>query len=166
MANVWANARNSGTDPVALLDRMPLDRVAYVHVAGGIERAGLYHDTHRHPVPTDVLDLLSYVADRAPIPGVMLERDGDFAPTVELDDELDAIARAGGCVGEARPLPRPRPASHGVASFQRDRLAGEQAALVNALVELTAPPAGFDPSRFEAVSAALAVKRAETGMRR
>ncbi len=165
VANVWANARNSSADPVALLDRMPLDRVAYVHVAGGIERAGLYHDSHRHPVPTDVLDLLSYVAERAPIPGVMLERDGDFAPTVELDEELDAIARAGGCVDEAPPFPPSTPGlSQGVAGGHRDSLAVDQAALLNALVDRAGPPAGFDPSRLKAAAAALAVKRAEIPM--
>jgi hypothetical protein len=41
--NVYANARNRGCDPVCLLDRLPLERVAYVHVADG---AGTYHDTH------------------------------------------------------------------------------------------------------------------------
>jgi hypothetical protein len=35
VANVYANARNRGTAPAALLDRLPLDRIAYLHVAGG-----------------------------------------------------------------------------------------------------------------------------------
>ncbi len=51
IANVYANARNRGADPVALLDRLPLERVAYVHVAGGAEHDGIYHDTHTDPVP-------------------------------------------------------------------------------------------------------------------
>ena len=50
IANVHANARNHGWDPLAYLDRIPLDRVAYVHIAGGVEREGLYHDTHAHPI--------------------------------------------------------------------------------------------------------------------
>ena len=36
---------------MALLDRLPLERVAYVHVAGGAEHDGLYHDTHTDAVP-------------------------------------------------------------------------------------------------------------------
>ena len=32
IANVYANARNRGTDPLDLLDHLPLDRVAYVPV--------------------------------------------------------------------------------------------------------------------------------------
>lgn len=98
VANVYANAVNRGTDPEALLDAIPLDRVAYVHVAGGAEHAsdpGVYHDTHTDPVPPAVLDLLGRLRDRldAP-PAVMLERDGRYPPAVRLHAELDAIAAA------------------------------------------------------------------------
>ena len=37
---------------------LPLERVAYVHVAGGAEHDGLYHDTHTDPVPPAVLELV------------------------------------------------------------------------------------------------------------
>jgi uncharacterized protein (UPF0276 family) len=92
--NVYANARNHGYDAVAFLDRLPLHRLAYVHVAGGVERGGLYHDTHCHPVPAPVLELLEELAARAPVPGTLLERDGAFPPDTELHAELDALARA------------------------------------------------------------------------
>src|SRR5262249_21028984 len=54
-ANVYANARNHGYDPVAFLEGLPLDRIAYVHVAGGVDRDGLYHDTHAAAVLAGVL---------------------------------------------------------------------------------------------------------------
>lgn len=92
--NVYANARNHGYDAVAFLERLPLERIAYVHIAGGSERGGLYHDTHCHPIPAAVLDLLAELAARAAVPGVMLERDDDFAPEAEFNAELDAIAAA------------------------------------------------------------------------
>ncbi len=38
VANLYANARNPGADPTDVLDRLPLERIAYVHVAGGVER--------------------------------------------------------------------------------------------------------------------------------
>ncbi len=94
LENVYANARNHGGDPAAYLDRLPLDRVAYVHVAGGVERDGLYHDTHFHPVPKPVLDLLEELCARVAVPGVMLERDGHFPLASELRDELAAIGAA------------------------------------------------------------------------
>jgi uncharacterized protein len=94
IANVYANARNHGYDPHELLDRIPLSRLAYVHVAGGVEHCGIYHDTHTHGVRTAVLDLLEDLCSRTTVPGVMLERDDRFPPDAELNAELDAIAAA------------------------------------------------------------------------
>ena len=94
VANVYANARNRGQDPTALLDRLPLERIAYVHVAGGSERDGLYHDTHSDPVPSAVLELISALCSRREPPAFMLERDGSYPPAAELTAELDAIAAA------------------------------------------------------------------------
>ncbi|MGX6607821.1 DUF692 domain-containing protein [Micromonosporaceae bacterium Da 78-11] len=96
VANVYANARNRGTDPLELLDRLPLERVAYVHVAGGAEHQGLYHDTHTDAVPPAVLDLVTALCERHRPPALMLERDGDYPPAAELTAELDAIAAAAG----------------------------------------------------------------------
>jgi uncharacterized protein len=96
VANVYANARNRGADPAALFDRVPLDRIAYVHVAGGEEHDGLYHDTHTDAVPAAVLDLLAELCARHRPPAVMLERDGDYPPAAALHEELDAIATASG----------------------------------------------------------------------
>jgi hypothetical protein len=94
VANVYANAVNGGTDPLALLARLPLERVAYVHVAGGTERDGLYHDTHTHATPQEVLALLTELCTRHPPPAIMLERDGAYPPAEELYAELDAVADA------------------------------------------------------------------------
>ncbi len=94
LANVYANSHNHGRDPRELLDSIPLNRIAYVHMAGGFEEGGVYHDTHRHGVPAPVLELLTDLCRRAPVPGVMLERDGLFPPHELLNGELDAIAAA------------------------------------------------------------------------
>jgi uncharacterized protein (UPF0276 family) len=96
VANVYANARNRGTDPADLLDALPLDRVAYVHVAGGAEHDGIYHDTHAHAVPEPVLDLVAALCTRHRPPALMLERDGAYPPASSLRTELDAIAAASG----------------------------------------------------------------------
>ena len=98
VANVHANALNRGGDPEALFDAIPLERVAYVHVAGGAEHAadpGVYHDTHTDPVPPAVLALLQRLCERLDVaPAVMLERDGHYPPAAALHAELDAIAAA------------------------------------------------------------------------
>jgi uncharacterized protein len=97
VANVYANARNRNTDPRTVLDSLPLDRVAYVHVAGGAEHGGLYHDTHTGPVPRPVLDLVTELCARHRPPALMLERDGEYPPGPELTAELNAIADAARC---------------------------------------------------------------------
>jgi uncharacterized protein len=96
VANVYANARNRAEDPYAVLDKLPLDRIAYVHVAGGAEHDGLYHDTHTDPTPPEVLALLRALCERHTPPAVMLERDGAYPPADVLTAELDAIADAAG----------------------------------------------------------------------
>jgi uncharacterized protein (UPF0276 family) len=94
ISNLYANARNHGWDAVSYLDRIPLERIAYVHVAGGVMRDGLYHDTHAHATPAGPLDLLAELSSRIALPGVMLERDDHFPDEAELNRELDAIAES------------------------------------------------------------------------
>lgn len=105
VANVYANARNRGRDPRAALDVLPLERVAYCHVAGGAEHDGYYHDTHTDPTPSAVLDLLAHLVERCHggvAPPVMLERDGRYPPAAELRAELAAIAGVAGHPGADR----------------------------------------------------------------
>ncbi len=91
VANLHTNHVNRGEDPAAALDELPLEAIAYVHVAGGFERDGLWHDSHAHPVTRPVLDVLGELCDRTTPPGVLLERDDDFPEAGELAAELDAI---------------------------------------------------------------------------
>ncbi len=94
VSNVHANAQNHGLDALAYLEALPLHRLAYVHVGGGVERDGVYHDTHAHGVDQGSLTLLEELAARVEIPGVMLERDDDFPATDELAAELDETREA------------------------------------------------------------------------
>ncbi|WP_026361151.1 DUF692 domain-containing protein [Amycolatopsis nigrescens] len=91
VANLYANARNLGTDPERFLDEIPLERLAYVHVAGGVERDGVYHDTHAHPVRPEVLDLLAELRRRTDPPGVLLEHDENYPSDTELAATLASI---------------------------------------------------------------------------
>lgn len=95
IANVYANARNRGRDPLTELERLPTERIAYCHIAGGSESGGRYHDTHTHPVPAEVLTLVAEFTAAHRVP-VMLERDGNYPPAAELLTELNSIATAAG----------------------------------------------------------------------
>ncbi|GAB0106638.1 DUF692 domain-containing protein [Nocardia sp. JMUB6875] len=93
IANVYANARNTSRDPLTELLRLPTERLAYCHIAGGHESGGRYIDTHVHPIPAEVLALVAEFAPGRPTP-LMLERDGNYPPASELIAELNAIATA------------------------------------------------------------------------
>ncbi|MEU7551610.1 DUF692 domain-containing protein [Streptomyces sp. NPDC044571] len=171
VANLHTNRVNRGEDPFAVLDGIPLEALAYVHVAGGVERGGVWHDTHAHPVPEEVLGLLAQLRARVDPPGVLLERDDDFPAEEELAAELAAI-RGVVDAGPARPaahaVPSPEPApapapDHApslAAERARLRVGAEQAALLSALVAGTPVPEGFDRQRVRVQARALAAKRA------
>ncbi len=93
VANCYANALNRGEDPLSSVERLPLERIAYMHVAGGQSAGGYYHDTHTDPVPREVLDLLKAIPGAPP---ALLERDGAYPAAAVLKSELDAISHACG----------------------------------------------------------------------
>ncbi|MFI9599467.1 DUF692 domain-containing protein [Streptomyces sp. NPDC052043] len=94
VANLHTNHINRGEDPARALAELPVEALAYVHVAGGFERDGVWHDSHAHPVPRSVLDILTDLASRVAPPGVLLERDENFPAPDELERELTAIGTA------------------------------------------------------------------------
>lgn len=172
VANLYTNQVNLGLDPLAALDRLPLPAIAYVHVAGGVRRDGVWHDTHAHPVPAAVLDLLAELCARVAVPGVLLERDDAFPSDAALAAELAAIR---GVVEGARPGSRgplsgagerllpPRP---GIAlTVARERLGRAQEELIAGLTG-GAVPVGFDPERIDVQAGALLAKRRESVARR
>ena len=68
-----------------------------MHVAGGAEHDGLYHDTHTDPVPgRGAGPGRASCARGSRPPALLLERDGHYPPAAELRAELDAIADAAG----------------------------------------------------------------------
>ncbi|GGJ22182.1 DUF692 domain-containing protein [Streptomyces brasiliensis] len=94
VANLHTNHVNRGEDPAEALAELPLEALVYVHVAGGFERDGVWHDSHAHPVPRPVLDILTDLATRVSPPGVLLERDENFPEPADLEGELGAIRKA------------------------------------------------------------------------
>ncbi|GLW07354.1 hypothetical protein Misp01_24840 [Microtetraspora sp. NBRC 13810] len=98
VANLYNNQVNLGLSARRALDGLPLDALAYVHVAGGYAHDGVWHDTHTASVPDAVLDLLTELCARVRPPGVLLEWDdaypSDQALAAELDRVREAISRA------------------------------------------------------------------------
>ncbi len=105
VANLYATCQVHGGDPHALLARMPLERVAYAHVAGGQVQHGVYLDTHAHPVPEPVLDLVSDLRERtgAGGPPLLLERDEDVSVQTVAPELAALRARVHGVVTVTSP---------------------------------------------------------------
>lgn len=104
--NIYVNAKNFGFDARAYLDRIPVERVVEIHVAGHfIREDALRIDTHGEAVCDDVYELLEYALKRVgPVP-VLLERDNNVPELSELLAEIDRLteiyARATGEVHAA-----------------------------------------------------------------
>lgn len=94
LSNLFANSHNLGFDAIDYLIKLPLQRLEYVHMAGGMFKNGLYHDSHCHPLRAESLRLLSALKKLCAVPRVMLERDDEFPPPGEIEQELEAIASA------------------------------------------------------------------------
>ncbi|MGW0913719.1 DUF692 domain-containing protein [Streptomyces sp. NPDC002784] len=164
VANLHTNHVNRGEDPAEALAELPLEALAYVHVAGGFERDGVWHDSHAHPVPRPVLDILTDLASRVAPPGVLLERDENFPGPAELERELAEIRAAvekGGQEPRTPADPVGRPLAGPPSPAARERVALAQAALLSALVAGTPVPEGFDRTRLGVQARALAGKRAD-----
>lgn len=188
VANLHTNHVNRGEDPARALDELPVEAIAYVHVAGGFERDGVWHDSHAHPVPRPVLEILADLAARTRPPGVLLERDENFPEEGELERELAAIREtvatatvtataqatatrsalppapdpADGPTPTTSPTPfKPEPTTEPTTPQARQRVALAQAALLSALVAGTPAPEGFDGARLRVQSRALGAKRAD-----
>jgi hypothetical protein len=98
--NLYANAVNFGDDPRTFLHRLPLERVAAVHLSGGHWIDGpngvrRLLDDHLHDVPPQVFALLHELGRLAPQPlTVIIERDGAYPPIARLLDQLDTARAA------------------------------------------------------------------------
>jgi uncharacterized protein (UPF0276 family) len=102
--NLYANALNFHFDPFAFIKRIPPERIAAIHLAGGkwIGSSGARRllDDHLHDVPDSVYDLLIEVGARVPHAlTVILERDGDFP---SIDCLLSQLERARQALNEGR----------------------------------------------------------------
>jgi hypothetical protein len=87
--NVYVNAFNHQYDAKEYIDQLPLDKVAYIHMAGHEQvEPDLIIDTHGQPIIDPVYELFEWtIAKMDPVP-VLLERDYNFEDTEQIQSEL------------------------------------------------------------------------------
>ena len=91
--NVFVNAFNHQYDASDFMKTMPLDKVAYIHMAGHEQvEEDLIIDTHGQPIIDPVYALFEETINKMknPVP-VLLERDYNFSQPDELKMELNKI---------------------------------------------------------------------------
>jgi uncharacterized protein len=93
--NVYCNAINHRSDPFAVIDSMPLDRVLEIHVAGGSWLDGFWMDAQDGRVPQAVWGLLEYTLPRAPnAGGVVLDMLDEHAVALGPEVVAEELNRA------------------------------------------------------------------------
>ncbi len=87
--NVYVNAFNHKYDAHAFIDSLPLDRVAYIHMAGHQQvEPDLIIDTHGQPIIDPVYELFEWTIRKMdPVP-VLLERDYNFDELEQIQSEI------------------------------------------------------------------------------
>ncbi|MBO9619560.1 MAG: DUF692 domain-containing protein [Niabella sp.] len=91
--NVYVNGFNHQYDPKAFLKELPMDRVAYIHMAGHEQVSEtLIIDTHGEAIIDPVYDLYAFAMQllHRDVP-VLLERDFNFPQLEELQAEMEQL---------------------------------------------------------------------------
>jgi uncharacterized protein (UPF0276 family) len=90
--NVYVNAFNHNYNSKPFIENLPLERVAYIHMAGHTKVApDLIIDTHGEAIIDPVYELFEWTLERInPVP-VLLERDFNIPELDDLQQELDNL---------------------------------------------------------------------------
>jgi uncharacterized protein (UPF0276 family) len=90
--NVYVNAFNHNYDAKEFIGKLPLERVAYIHMAGHEQvEPDLIIDTHGQPIIDPVYELFEWTIQKMdPVP-VLLERDYNFEDLEQIQGELTQI---------------------------------------------------------------------------
>lgn len=86
--NLYLNSLNHNYDPYEFLSKLPLERVVEIHLAGGSFKENMHVDTHANAISKEVWKLFDYVARTVPFRGVVIERDANFEPFLDIIEEV------------------------------------------------------------------------------
>ena len=100
VTNLYTNAVNFGYDLDRILDDLPMESVVQLHFVGGHWQDGVLIDSHSAPAPEEVWQLLEEVMKRAPVKGVILERDENIPPFAEVSAEIERARKIGRGLGK------------------------------------------------------------------
>lgn len=91
--NVYVNSFNHQFDPKEFIQKLPKEKVAYIHMAGHLQiDEDLIIDTHGEPIIDPVYELFEYTINwlQKPVP-VLLERDFNIPELEEMQKEMNQL---------------------------------------------------------------------------
>jgi uncharacterized protein (UPF0276 family) len=92
--NVYVNSVNHRYNAIEFLDQLPVERIAYIHIAGHYDEAeDLIVDTHGADVIEQVWQILEHTYRTHGVFPTLLERDFNYPPVAELLTEVSRIER-------------------------------------------------------------------------
>lgn len=90
--NIYVNAFNHRYNAKEFIQQLPLDKVAYIHMAGHEQVApDLIIDTHGEAIIDPVYDLFEWTIQRLHSVPVLLERDFNIPEMEELEGEMNRL---------------------------------------------------------------------------
>ncbi len=108
--NVYVNSRNHGFDAKNFIRRLPLHRVAQIHMAGHFDRGDVIIDTHEGPIIDPVWDLYRFTMEAIGRPvSTLIEWDTNVPALSAVVDEAvraESIVRTLGMGGRPRLAPK------------------------------------------------------------
>lgn len=88
VTNLYINSVNHGYNVQNFLAELPLERVVQLHFVGGHWHDGVLIDSHSHSTPVEIWEVMKDVISRTEVKGVVLERDENLPPFIDIIAEL------------------------------------------------------------------------------
>ncbi|MER8832882.1 DUF692 family multinuclear iron-containing protein [Mesorhizobium sp. M0909] len=73
LAHLYITARNTGREPLSLLDEYPIENIVEVHISGASDDSGVCWDNHGIAAPEAIFELLRVLLNRAKPRAITLE---------------------------------------------------------------------------------------------
>jgi uncharacterized protein (UPF0276 family) len=94
--NLFINAKNHGFDAKAWVNEIEPARIVQLHAVGYSIKDGVYEDHHAVALQEDLLELIAFICQHAPVKAITLEWDSHFPGDEVLTGEILKLKQAAG----------------------------------------------------------------------
>ena len=94
--NLFINAKNHQFDAQVWVKELDAQRIVQLHAVGYSVEDGIYQDHHSVALQDDLLELIAFICERAPVKAITLEWDSHFPSEDVLNGEIRKLKLAAG----------------------------------------------------------------------